>query len=106
MAQEELDGYDSFTSPVANKMPLWKFAEQTPSGSQAQSKTKTATTQAQPVTSTLVRPAAPQGKDSAQAEPQAPVQAQIRPPAPSQAGSSLLPPTSGRFQYNFRVIFP
>ena len=57
MAQEELDGYDSFTSPVANKMPLWKFAEQTPSGSQAQSKTKTATTQAQPVTSTLVRPA-------------------------------------------------
>ena len=29
MAQEELDDYDSFTSPVANKTPLWKFAEQT-----------------------------------------------------------------------------
>ena len=42
MVQEELDDYDSFTSPVANKTPLWKFAEQTPSGSRAQSKTKTA----------------------------------------------------------------
>ena len=40
MVQEELDDYDSFTSPVANETPLWKFAEQTLSGSQAQSKTK------------------------------------------------------------------
>ena len=70
---------------MANKTPLWKFAEQTPLGSQAQSKTKTATAQAQPVTSTPVKPAAPQDKASAQAQPQAPAQAQAQPHRPALA---------------------
>ena len=81
MVQEELEDYDSFPSPVVTKSPLWKFADQTPSGSQAQTKTKTATAQAQHVTSTLVKPAAPQVKTPAQAQPQAPAQVQIWPPA-------------------------
>ena len=84
MAQEELEDYDSFPSPVVTKSPLWKFADQTPSGSQAQTKTKTATAQAQHVTSTLVKPAAPQVKAPAQAQPQSPAQAQIWPPARAQ----------------------
>ena len=54
--------------------PLWKFAEQTNSGSQTQP--KTAATQAQPVTSTPVKPAGPQR--------QAPAQAQMLPRAPGQ----------------------
>ena len=69
---------------MVTKTPLWKFAEQTPSGSQAQTKTKTATAQAQPVISTPVKPAAPQVKAPAQAQPQAPAQAQMLPPAPAQ----------------------
>ena len=36
------------------------------------------------MTSTLVKPAAPQDKASAQAQPQAPAPAQMRPPAPAQ----------------------
>ena len=87
MVQEELNDYDSFTSPVVTKTPLWKFAEQTPSGSQAQ---------AQPVTSTPVKPAGPQVMAPAQAQPQAQTQAQMQPPAPAQASSSLLLSTSGR----------
>ena len=88
MAQEELEDYDSFPSPVVTKTPLWNFAEQTDSGSQAQTKTKatTATAQAQLVTSTPVKPPAPQVKAPAQtqAQPQAPAHAQMRPPSPAQ----------------------
>ena len=73
MGREELEDYnDSLSSPVVKKTPLWKFAEQTPLGSQAQTKTKTATTQAQPTTSTLIKPTAPQVKVPAQAQPQTP----------------------------------
>ena len=75
MGREELEDYDSLSSPVINETPLWKFAEQTPMGSQAQIKTKAATTQAQPATSTSAKPAAPQIKAPAQAKPQAPAQA-------------------------------
>ena len=46
MGCEELENYDSLSSPVVNKTPLYQFVEQTPSGSQAQTKTKTATTHA------------------------------------------------------------
>ena len=66
------------------KTPLWKFAEQTPSGCQAETKTNAATTQAQPATGTPAKPAAPQVKAPAQAKPQTPAQAQMRPPAPAQ----------------------
>ena len=34
MGREELEDYNSLSSPVINKIPLWKFAKQTPSGSQ------------------------------------------------------------------------
>ena len=50
---EEQAYYNSFPSPVATRAPLWKFAEQTHSSSQTQA--KTATTQAQPMTSTPVK---------------------------------------------------
>ena len=60
MAAEEQADYDSFPLPVETRAPLWKFTEQTPSGSQTQPKSKTATTQAQPLTSTPVKPAGPQ----------------------------------------------
>ena len=61
---------------------LWKFANQTPSGSQTQP--KSATTQAQPVTTTsTVKPASPQRQAPAQAQPQAPAQAEMRPLAPA-----------------------
>ena len=44
MRLEEIEDYDSFnSSPVINKVSLWKFTEQTPMGSQAQTRTKTAT---------------------------------------------------------------
>ena len=61
MAQEELEDYDYFQSPVVTKTPLWKFPQQTLSGSQAQTKTKTktVTAQAHPMTSTPVKPPAP-----------------------------------------------
>ena len=56
---------------MVTKAPLWKFAEQTPSGSQT--RLKSATTQAQPVTSTAVKPAGPRlSQAPAQAQPQAP----------------------------------
>ena len=54
MVQEEVLDFDSFPLPVVTKTPLWKFAEQAPSGSHAQTITRTATAQAQPVTSTPV----------------------------------------------------
>ena len=77
MRQEEIEDYDSLnSSPVINKTPLWRFTEQTPSGSQAQTRTNTATSQAQPATSTLAKPAVPQTK--------APAQAPVGPPAPAQ----------------------
>ena len=79
---EEQAEYDSFPSPVATAAPLWSFAEQTPSGSQTQP--KTATTQANPVTSTPAKPAGPQKQAPAQAQPQAQAQAQMRLQAPAQ----------------------
>ena len=78
-AEEQAD-YDSFPSPVATTAPLLSIAEQTPTGPQTQP--KTATTRAQPGTSTQVKPADPEKQAPAQAQPQA--QAQIRPPAPAQ----------------------
>ena len=63
---------------MATRVPQWKFAEQTPSGSQT--RLKTATTQAQPETCTLEKPADPQKQAPAQAQ----AQAQIWPPAPAQ----------------------
>ena len=60
--------------------PLWKFAEETPSGSQTQPQVQTITIQAQPVTSTLAKPSGShtrtQAPATAQAQPQAPAQAQ------------------------------
>ena len=42
MGPGELEDYDSLnSSPVIKKTPLWKFTEQTPSGSQAQTSTAT-----------------------------------------------------------------
>ena len=67
--------YDSFPSPVATRVPLWKFTKQTPSGSQTQP--KTATTQAQSMTTTPVNPADPQKQAPAQTRPQAEAQAHI-----------------------------
>ena len=69
--EEQADNY-SFPSSVATRVPLWNFAEQTPCGSKTQ--LKTATTQAQPVTSTPVK----------HVDPQTQAQAQMRPPAPAQ----------------------
>ena len=42
---EEQLNYDSFTlaSPSVTKVPLWKFAEDTPSGSQSQSQAQSIT---------------------------------------------------------------
>ena len=60
MGREELEDYDSLSLPVINETPLWKFTQQPPSGCQAQ--TNTATTQAQPATSTPAKPAVPQSK--------------------------------------------
>ena len=71
---------------MVTKTPLLQFAEQTPSGSQAHTNTriKSATAQALPMTSTPVKPAAPQVKAPAQAQPHALVQALMRPLAPAQ----------------------
>ena len=82
MRQEDYASLNS--SPVINKTPLWKFTEQTPTGSQAQTRTKTATSQAKPVTSTPAKPTVPQSKAPAQATSQAPAQALVGPPAPAQ----------------------
>ena len=76
--------YDSLSSPVVNKTPFVKFAEQTPLGSQAQIKTKATALQAQPMTSTPAKPATPQVKPPVQTKLQAQAQAQMRPPAPAQ----------------------
>ena len=55
--EEQLD-YDSFPTPTCSvtKAPLWRFAEETPSGSKTQPKSQTATTQAQPITSNSAKP--------------------------------------------------
>ena len=99
MRQEEIEDYHSLkSSPVINKTPLWRFTEQTPSGSQAQTRTNTATFQAQPMTSTPAKPAVPQTKALAQAKPQAPAQATVGPPTPAQPvtqAPACFPPTSG-----------
>ena len=85
MGRDELEDCDSLNSlPATNKTPLWRFIEQTPLGSQAQTRTHTATSQAQPATSTPAKPAISQTKALAQAKPQAPAQASVRPPAPAQ----------------------
>ena len=85
MGRDELEDYDSLnSSPATNKTPLWRFTEQAPSGSQAQTRTHTATSQAQPATSTPAKPVISQTKALAQAKPQAPAQAPVRPPAPAQ----------------------
>ena len=81
MVEEQAD-YDSFPSPVATTARLSGFSEQKPSRSQTQP--KTATTQAQPVTSTPVKPADPQKQAPAQAQKQARAQAQIWPLTPAQ----------------------
>ena len=79
MGRDELEVYDFLnSSPVTNKTPLCRFTEQTPSGSQAQTRTRTATSQAQPATSTQAKPAIPQTKVLA------PAQAPVRPRAPAQ----------------------
>ena len=69
---------------MVTRTPLWKFAEQTPSGSQAQTKSKTATAQAQPMIITSLKPAGPQVQAPAQAQSQALAQAQMLPLAPAQ----------------------
>ena len=58
-AKEQLD-YDSFAlaSPSVTRALLWKFAEETPSGSQ----TRPVTIQAQTVTSTPARPSGSQSR--------------------------------------------
>ena len=73
-AEEQAD-CDSFPS---TREPLWKFAEQTPS---SQTRLKTATTQAQPVTSTPVKPADPQK--------------QVPKPAPAYFHPAAPPPPGG-----------
>ena len=84
MGRDELEDYDYLnSSPVINKTLLWKLTEQTPSGSQAQTRTNTATSQAQPAPSTRDKPAVPQTKALAQAKAQAPAQAPLWPPAPA-----------------------
>ena len=76
MATEAQADYECFPSPVVTRPPLWKFAEQTPSGSQTQR-----------VTSTPVKLAGPQRQAPARAQPQAPAQmqplAEAQPPRPA-----------------------
>ena len=82
MGRDELEHYDYLnSSPVINKTLLWKLTEQTPSGSQAQTRTNTATSQAKPAPSTRDKPAVPQTKALTQAKAQAPAQAPLWPPA-------------------------
>ena len=85
---------------MATRVPQWKFAEQTSSGSQT--RLKTATTQAQPETYTLEKPADPQKQAPAQAQAQAqihvwpPAQAQPTRPAPAYFPQpQALPPRGG-----------
>ena len=61
------------------KAPLWRFAEETPSGSQTQLESQTATIQGQPITITQAKPSGSEIQAPAQAQPQAP--AQTRPTA-------------------------
>ena len=86
---------DTFPSPVVTKTPLWKFAEQTPSGSQTQLKSKTATTQAQPMTCTPVKPDTGPCSSSATGSSSSSDSASGSNSA-SKASSSLLLLTSGR----------
>ena len=51
--------YDSFAIP-SPRAPLWTFAEENPTGSQAQPQAKTTNVQGQPVTSTPVKPSGSQ----------------------------------------------
>ena len=92
-AEEQLSlDYDSFLAWLR----LWGFAEETPPGSQTPPKSQTATTQAQPVTSTLAKPSGSQILTSAWAQPQAPAQAQTQPPAraqPPRLGPAYFPPS-------------
>ena len=83
-AEKQLD-YDSFPTPSVTKASLWRFAEETPPGSQTPPKSRTATTQAQPVISTPAKPSGSQIQAPAQAQPQAPAQAQTQPLAPAQS---------------------
>ena len=84
---EQMD-YDSFAllSPSVTRAPLWKFAEETPAGSQTQPQATTITVQAQPITITPVKPSGTQTQTQApaQARPQAPAQAQPQAPAQTQ----------------------
>ena len=48
-AEEQLD-FDSFPTSSVTRAPLWKFVEESSSGSQTQPQTQTATIQAQPIT--------------------------------------------------------
>ena len=89
--------FDSFAlaSPSVTRVPLWKFAEETSSGSQ----TQPVTVQAQPVTSTPAQPSGSQTQTQAstQAQPQGPAQARPQAPAQAQAqasASASLFPTS------------
>ena len=85
-AEEQMD-YDSFAlaSPSVTRAPLWKFNEETPSGSQTLTQSQTITILAQPVTSTPAKPSGSwtRAQAPAQAWPQAPAEAQ--PQAPAQA---------------------
>ena len=79
-AEEEQLDYDSFPSPTVTKTPLWKFAEETPSGCQTRPKSQTATILA----STPAKPSGSQTQAPARVQPQAPAQAHMQPPAPVQ----------------------
>ena len=86
-AEEQMD-YDSFAlaSPSVTRAPLWKFNEETPSGSQTLTQSQTITILAQPVTSTPAKPSGSwtRAQAPAQAWPQAPAEAQPQAPAQTQ----------------------
>ena len=84
-AEEQLD-YDSFPTPSVTKAPLWRFAEETPPGSQSRPKSQTATTQAHPFTSTPAKPSGSQIQAAAQAQTQPPA-----PPQPPRLASAYFP---------------
>ena len=78
--------YDSFAlaSPTVTRAPLWKFADENPRGSQ----TRIMNIQAQPITSTLVKPS------GSQTQPQAPAQAQ-----PTRLAQAQLPQQQGTLPF-------
>ena len=92
-AEEQLD-YDSFAlaSPGVTRASLWKFAEETSSGSQTQPQAQTITFQARPVTGTTAKPSGSQTQTQApaQARPQAPAQAQPQAQQPQPAQDYFL----------------